>query len=86
MIVTVDGGPDEKPRYSNTINCAVEYFCEHNLGAYFVATNAPERSVFNRVRRRVSNLSKKLSGVIFPHDHFGTHLDHNKILNMRVKF
>ena len=84
MIVTVYGGPDEKPRYSNTINCAVEYFCEHNLGAHFVATNAPERSVSNRVRRRVSNLSKKLSGVIFPHDHFGTHLDHNN--NMRVKF
>ena len=26
MIVTVDGGPDENPRYSNTINCAIEYF------------------------------------------------------------
>ena len=28
MIVTVDGGPDENPRYSNTISCALEYFCE----------------------------------------------------------
>ena len=46
--------------------------------------------------RRMSNLSKELSGVILPHDHFGTHLDHKikllkknlnfKILNMQVKF
>ena len=25
----------------------------------------------------MSNLSKELSGVILPHDHFGNHLDHN---------
>ena len=25
----------------------------------------------------MSNLSNELSGVILPHDHFGTHLDHN---------
>ena len=25
----------------------------------------------------MSNLNKELSGVILPHDHFGTHLDHN---------
>ena len=76
-IVTVDGGPDENPRYSNIINCAVEYFCEHDLDAYFVATNKPGRSAFNRVERQKSNLSKELSGVILPHDHFGTHLDYN---------
>ena len=26
----------------------------------------------------MSNLSKELGGVILPHDHFGSHLDHNK--------
>lgn len=77
MIVTVDGGPDENPRYSKNINCAIEYFCEHDLDAYFLATNAPGRSAFNRVERRMSNLSKELSGIILPHDHFGTHLDNN---------
>ena len=50
---------------------------EHDLDAYFLATNAPWRSAFNRMERRMSNLSKELSGVILPHDHFGTHLDHN---------
>ena len=77
MIVTVDEGPDENPRYSNIINCAIEYFCEHSPDAYFAATNAHGTSAFNRVERRMSNLSKQSSGVILPHDHFGTHLDHN---------
>ena len=44
---------------------------------YFVATNAPGRSAFNRVERRMSNLSKELSGTILPHDRFGTQLDNN---------
>ena len=39
MIVTVDGGPDENPRYKNTINCAIEYFVENDLDAFFLATN-----------------------------------------------
>ena len=77
MIVTVDRGPDQNPRYSNTISCAIEYFCEHGLDAYVLVTNAPGRSAFNPVKRRMSNLSKEWSGVILTHDHFGTHLDHN---------
>ena len=77
MVVTADRDPDENPRYTNTINCATDYFNEHDLDAYFVATIAPGRNAFNRVERRISNLSKELSGVILPHDHFGTHLDNN---------
>ena len=77
MIITVVGGPDENPKYSSTINCAIKYFCEHNLDAYFVVTNATGRSTFKHVERRMSNLDKELSCVILPHDHFGTHLDHN---------
>ena len=72
MIVTVDGDPDENPRF---INCAIDYFNEYNLDAYFVATNAPGKSAFNQVEPRMSNLSKELSGVILPHDYFSTHLD-----------
>ena len=38
-------------------------------------TLAPGRSVFNRVERRMIKFSKELSGVVLPHDHFGSHLN-----------
>ena len=60
-----------------TINCATEYFNEHDLDVYFLTTNAPGQSAFNQVERRMSNLSKELSGVILSHDYFGTHLGNN---------
>lgn len=40
-----------------------------------MATNAPGRSAFNRVERRMAPLSKQLTGVVLPHDTYGTHLD-----------
>ncbi|KAG5891686.1 hypothetical protein JTB14_020103 [Gonioctena quinquepunctata] len=33
------------------------------------------RSAFNRVERRMAPLSRELTGVVLPHDSFGTHLD-----------
>ena len=45
------------------------------MDAFFLATNAPGRSAFNRVERRMVKLSKELSGVILQHDKFGSHLD-----------
>ena len=74
-IITCDGGPDENPRYPKTIECAIDQFVEHNLDALFIATNAPGRSAFNRVERKMAPLSKELSGVLLEHDHFGSHLD-----------
>ena len=35
MIVTIDGGPDENPRYEKTINCSIKYFVENGLDAFF---------------------------------------------------
>ena len=75
MIVTVDGGPDENPRYTKTIECAIDYFLSQDLDAFFLATNAPGRSAFNRVERRMVKFSKELSGVVLPHDNFGSHLN-----------
>ena len=75
MIITVDGGPDENPRYNKTITCAIDYFCTNKLDALFVATNAPGRSAFNRVERRMAPLSHDIAGVVLPHDHFGSHLN-----------
>ena len=77
MNVTVDGGPDENPRYSKTIECAIDYFNTYDLDAFLLATNAPGRSAFNRIERRMVKSSKELSGVILPHDQFGTHLSSN---------
>ena len=96
IFVIVDESPDENQSYTNTIKCATDHFNEHDFDAHFVATNAPGRSAFNHVKRRMPGFNKKLSGVILPHDHFGTNLDNNnntvheeldlKILNILVKF
>ena len=40
MIITVDGGPDENPRYEKAIKWSVNYFLENSLDAFFMATNA----------------------------------------------
>lgn len=82
IIITTDGGSDENPRFPNVINHAVDYFKKYNLDALFWATNAPGRSAFNRVERRMAPLSRELSGVVIPHDKFGTHLNSSgKVIN-----
>ena len=68
LVITVDGGPDENPRYQKVIETAVYHFVQNNLDAYFIATNAPGRSAFNRVERRMAPLSKELSK-------YGSHLN-----------
>lgn len=75
LIVSTDGGPDENPRFQKTIEIAVHHFLRLELDALFICTNAPGRSAYNPVERRMAPLSKELSGVVLPHDHYGTHLD-----------
>lgn len=58
FMLTVDGGPDENPRYDKVINVAINHFIEHDLDAFFLATNAPGRSAYNRVERRMAPLSR----------------------------
>lgn len=65
-------------RYTKTIRYAVDHFQKHNLDAFLVMTNAPGRSAFNRVERRMAPLSHELSGVILPHDSYGSHLNASK--------
>ncbi|XP_044729638.1 luciferin sulfotransferase-like [Chrysoperla carnea] len=77
--MTVDGGPDENPRYQKVIGFAIQHFKRHDLDALFIATNAPGRSAYNRVERRMAPLSRELAGLILPHDHFGSHLDERGI-------
>ena len=85
MIVTVDGATDENLSHTNTINYAIDYFNELNLDAHFLATNAPGRNGVNQIERRISNLIRELSGFIQPHDHFGTHLDHNNTVDEELE-
>ena len=66
FIMSVDGGPDENPRYQKVIDVAIHHFVKQNIDAMFVATNAPGRSAFNRVERRMAPLSRELSVRILP--------------------
>lgn len=75
IIKLVDGGPDENPRYYKTQLAAVQDFVNYDLDRYITVTNAPGRSAYNPVERRMAPLSKTLAGLVIPHDHFGSHLN-----------
>ena len=77
LMLSVDGGPDENPGYKIVIEHAIDHFKTKNFDAVFVFTNAPGRSAFNRVERRMAPLSRSLSGGILPHDEYGNHLHGN---------
>lgn len=79
IIDFVEGEPDENPRYRKVKNFFIQLFKKYNLDALFTATNAPGLSAYNRFERRMAPLSKRLSGVILPHEHFGPHLDNRRI-------
>ncbi|CAF3242012.1 unnamed protein product [Rotaria sp. Silwood2] len=74
VIVTVDGGPDENPRFPKTLVSSIRKFKKYNLDALFVLTHAPGQSAYNIVERRMAPLSHDLAGLILPHDYFGSHL------------
>ncbi|GBP81200.1 hypothetical protein EVAR_58038_1 [Eumeta japonica] len=74
-----NGGPDENPRYRKVKYFTIQNFNKYNLDTLFIATNAPGRSAYHRVKQRVAALSKRLSDVILPQEHFGSHLDNKGI-------
>ena len=69
FIFTIDGGPDENPRYQEVIRVEIHHFLWYDFDALFIATNATGKSAFNRVERKMVPLSKELTGLILPHDH-----------------
>ncbi|CAF1291047.1 unnamed protein product [Rotaria sordida] len=75
LIVTVDGGPDENPRFPKTLVSNIRKFKKYNLDALFILTHAPGQSAYNIVERRMAPLSHDLAGLILPHDYFGSHLN-----------
>jgi hypothetical protein len=77
IIITVDGGPDENPRYPKVLLQAISHFKKYDLDSIFIATHAPGQSAYNAVERRMAPLSRDLTGLILPHEHYGSHLDSN---------
>ena len=75
LIMLVDGGPDENPRYAETIKFACANFITLKLDALFIATQAPGRSAYNPVERRMAPLSRFLAGIILPYESYGSHLN-----------
>jgi hypothetical protein len=72
---SVDGGPDQNPRYPAVVNAAVRQFLDNDMDALFVMTNAPHHSAYNPVERRMAPLSHDVSGLILKHDSYGSHLN-----------
>ena len=70
-----DGGPHESPRFPKTLEVAIEHFKKYNLDALLTSTYAQGLSTYNQIKRRMTALSKVLSGILLPHETFGTHLD-----------
>uniref|UniRef100_A0AC35FWU4 Uncharacterized protein n=1 Tax=Panagrolaimus sp. PS1159 TaxID=55785 RepID=A0AC35FWU4_9BILA len=75
VLVTVDGGPDENPRFPKTLSSWASVFVGYNIDLFIVATHAPGQSAYNAVERRMAPLSKALTGVILPYDTYGSHLN-----------
>lgn len=48
---------------------------DFELDLYIEVTNAPGLSAYNKAERRMFPLSKALTGVVLPHDTYGSHLD-----------
>ncbi|KAJ8886003.1 hypothetical protein PR048_012209 [Dryococelus australis] len=67
----------DEPMISQSDRTCCRVLKKYDLDAIFIVTNAPGRSAFNRVERRMAPLSQELTGVVLPHDSFGTHLDSN---------
>ena len=73
LIMTVDG--HDGPRFPSTRAVLSSLFIERDLDFIWCATNAAGLSAYHFVERRMAPLSSQLSGVVLPHDHFGSHLN-----------
>ena len=80
---SVDGGPDQNPRFPATVNAAVHHFKKHNLDASFIMTNAPGHSAYNPIELRMAPISHDVTGLVLRHDYYGSHLnEREKIIDV----
>lgn len=76
IIMGVDSlEPTDFTRFPKTLTKAIHRFKKYNLDALFVIAQAPGQAIFNVAERRLAVLSQDLSGLVLPHDYFGTHLN-----------
>jgi hypothetical protein len=76
IIMSVDSlEPHDYTRFPKTLQSAINKFKKYNLDAFFIITQAPGQTSFNVVERRLATLSQDLTGLVLPHDYFGTHLN-----------
>ena len=75
VFVSVDGGPDEAPKNTLTLDSWLSVFLDFDLDLLAVFTHAPGSSAYNPVERCIAPLSKDASGVILPFDTYGSHLN-----------
>ncbi len=76
IIMNVDNiDPIDYTRFPKTLYLSIKKFKKYNLDAFFIITQAPGQSVFNIAQRRLSLISHDLSGLVLPHNFFGTHLN-----------
>lgn len=67
--------PMDYTRFSKTLYSSINKFKKYNLDAFILITQAPGQSIFNITERRLALLSHDLSGLVLPHNYFGTHLN-----------
>jgi hypothetical protein len=76
IVMSVDSlEPNDYTRLPTTLSSAINKFKKYNLDALFIITQAPGQTAFNVVERRLASLSQDLTGLVLPHDYFGTHLN-----------
>ena len=78
LMTLTDAAADEVPRFSKTLNVVVDLFHLLELDAVIHGVNAAALSAFNPLEWRMVPLFLDLSGLILPHDSFGSHLDGNR--------
>ena len=76
IIMSVDTlEPLDYTRHRKNLFSAINKFKRYNLDAFYIIAQAPGQAAFNIVERRLAALSQDLTGLVLPHDYFGTHLN-----------
>ncbi len=76
IIMNVDNiDPMDYTRFPKTLYLSIKKFKKYNLDAFILVTQAPGQSIFGIAERRLALISHDLSGLVLPHNYFGTHLN-----------